>query len=158
MTTMQSMPAPRRAPPASFPRGALLGAGALVLLSLAAASAGRLTGAGAVHGDGHVTVERALRFADRADGAVVVTEPGRAAPVAVITGQSGFLRGTLRGLARVRHQDGAGPEQPFRLAAWSDGRLTLDDPLTGGHVELSAFGPDNAAVFARLLRPDGGTP
>ena len=40
---------------------------------------------------------------------------------------------------------------PFRLTRYADGRLALDDPSTGAHVELRAFGPTNEAAFARLL-------
>jgi hypothetical protein len=42
-------------------------------------------------------------------------------------------------------------ERDLRFADRADGRLTLDDPSTGRHVELVAFGPDNEAVFAWLL-------
>ena len=48
-----------------------------------------------------------------------------------VTGQSGFVRGTLRGLARERKRMGLGAEQPFVLMGRADGRLTLKDPATG---------------------------
>ncbi len=44
---------------------------------------------------------------------------------------------------------------PFRLSAWSDGRLTLEDPATGRAVDLEAFGPTNEATFVRLLPISG---
>ena len=96
-----------------------------------------------------VIAERMVRFEDRADGAVVALADG--APVKVFQGEQGFLRGTLRGLARIRHEDGKSPAAPFRLAAWADGRLTIDDTADGQRVDLEAFGPTNAAVFATLL-------
>ena len=99
---------------------------------------------------------RDLRFEDRADGAVLVFDGRSAAPFDVVTGQNGFLRGTLRGLARTRHSEGIDASTPFRLSAWSDNRLTLDDPATGRHIELEAFGPTNEAVFTRLLPGKGG--
>ena len=43
-------------------------------------------------------------------------------------------------------------DPPFRLARWSDGRLTLEDPTTGRRIELGAFGPTNAEVFAELMQ------
>jgi hypothetical protein len=46
-------------------------------------------------------------------------------------GTQGFLRGALRALVRERRQHGLGDEQPFRLLAHPDGRLTLEDPATG---------------------------
>ena len=118
---------------------------------------GRLAGPAPVE-QGIATMQRDLVFADRADGAIVITEPGRSEPVSVVTGQAGFMRGILRALARERRLDRLGHDVPFRLSAWRDGRLTLDDPADGGRIELEAFGPDNAAVFARLLSAKGNAP
>lgn len=98
--------------------------------------------------------ERQLLFADRADGAVVVTDARTGGQVAVVApGEGGFVRGALRGLARTRLTAGVGREQPFRLAGWADGRLTLEDPTTGAKMELAAFGQTNAEVFLRFLSP-----
>ena len=145
--------------PDSFPRLPLLGAGALIGFALLAASAGRLTGIGAMQPVSTAISERYLRFEDRADGAVLVydakanpTDQG-AQPIDIATGQNGFLRGTLRGFARTRRADGVSPAEPFLLTAWADGRLTLADPATGRHADLEAFGPANAPVFAQFLIP-----
>ncbi|GAC1340552.1 MAG: hypothetical protein NVSMB18_10850 [Acetobacteraceae bacterium] len=136
-----------------FPRLPLFGVFALLGLTVALAAAGSATGVGAPRQTGAVLVQRDLLFEDRGDGAVVALEAGDRHQVAVFEGENGFLRGTLRGFARIRHLEKLGPETPFQLARWSDGRLTLDDPATGRHVELLAFGVTNAGVFARLLAP-----
>jgi putative photosynthetic complex assembly protein len=60
------------------------------------------------------------------------------------------LRSTLRALARERHRENIGPQAPFVLVGRTDGRLTLLDPSTGQRIDLEAFGPSNAAVFASL--------
>ena len=74
-------------------------------------------------------------------------------------GSNNFLRATLRGLARERRAEGApGPETPFRLSAWPQGGLTLEDLATGRQVQLAAFGPANVQAFGRLLTAHGGTP
>lgn len=97
---------------------------------------------------------RDLRFTDLTDGAIAVVDAGSGRPVAEVAPASGhFLRATLRGLVRERRRQAYGPEQPFRLAEWPGGRLTLDDLATGRSVELAAFGSANAAAFARLLTP-----
>jgi putative photosynthetic complex assembly protein len=70
---------------------------------------------------------------------------------ALPAGGEGFLRGAMRGLARDRLRAGGTPDLPFRLRAWEDGRLTLEDSATGHVVELHAFGHGNAAAFLRLL-------
>ena len=54
-------------------------------------------------------------------------------------------------------QEGLGPEVPFRLIAWADGRFTLEDPATSRVLDLSAFGPMNTAVFGRLLAAQAST-
>jgi len=69
--------------------------------------------------------------------------------------EGGFVRGTLRALTRERRQEGQGREAPFRLAAWSNGQLTLDDLATGRRIDLTAFGATNAEVFSRLLTAQG---
>ncbi len=102
---------------------------------------------------------RLLRFEDRADGAVLVYDAAAhptdadASPLAVETGENGFLRGVLRGFARTRHLDQVAAAAPFELTAWADGRMTLVDPATGRHADLEAFGPANVPVFSRLLPP-----
>lgn len=143
--------------PSPFPRALRFGIFGAVGLSLVLAATGRITHIGAVQATGTLVVARDLDFADGVDGSVIVTDARDGSPVAVFTGESGFLRGTMRGMARTRKGEGIGPQDPFRLAAWSDGRLTLDDPATGRHVELQAFGSINTEVFTQLLTAHGGT-
>lgn len=143
--------------PPIFPRGPLLVGFGLVAVSLIGAVIGRGTDAGTIQPAGSAVTQRELRFEDRSDGAVIVYAGADSRPLDVLTGENGFLRGTLRGLARARRMEGASPAAPFRLTAWSSGGLTLDDPVTGRRIELEAFGPTNTAVFARLLTLQGGT-
>jgi putative photosynthetic complex assembly protein len=135
----------------------LFAAGLLVVATLAAVAALRYTGAPTVaEAPSPVLVARELRFQDRSDGAVVVIDVQHAERSRVLepgTGTDGFLRATLRTLARERKRQGIGAEPPFRLSALADGRLILEDPSTGRHVDLEAFGPTNAERFARLLGP-----
>ena len=80
-------------------------------------------------------------YANRDDRLVDVLAPGT----------NGFVRGVLRGLVRERRADRVGPQPPFRLTRWADGRLSLDDPSTGRHVDLEVFGPTNSGAFAQIL-------
>ena len=143
--------------PPPFPRALRFGIFAAVGLSLVLAATGRITHIGAVQATGTLVAARDLDFADGIDGSVIVTDARDGSPVQVFTGESGFLRGTMRGMARTRKSEGVGPQDPFRLSAWSDGRLTLDDPATARHIELQAFGSTNTGVFAQLLTAHGGT-
>lgn len=142
-----------------LPRPALIGAAALVGVAIAAALTARLGDIGATRLELTTPLEtRELRFADRADGAVVALDGQTGAVTDTFApGTNGFVRGALRGLARERKRQDIGAEPPFRLTRWADGRVTLDDPTTGRVVDLVAFGPTNAAVFTRLLTAHGET-
>jgi len=140
-------------PNLAFPRAALLAAAALLTLALVSAAATRIAGDYVMERPPGVAAANSdLRFADRNDGAVVVTRVPDGSTIAVLEpGTNGFVRGVLRGLARERRFRGVGAEEPFRLTRWADGRLSLKDPATGRNIELRAFGPTNEAAFARLL-------
>ncbi|MEM8856314.1 MAG: photosynthetic complex assembly protein PuhC [Pseudomonadota bacterium] len=136
-----------------IPKGALTLVFLLVGLSALAATVGVLTAAPKegipenIMADARSTV---LHFADRQDGAIVVTtDEGE---TVLEPGTSGFIRGVLRGLAYKRRGEGVGPEAPFVLAVDpTSGALTLNDPSTQSRVFLRAFGEDNAAAFAALI-------
>ncbi|MEO8524691.1 MAG: photosynthetic complex assembly protein PuhC [Caldimonas sp.] len=123
----------------------------LVLVTIAVVSAVRLSGAPISVPDAPAVATRELRFIDRPDGSIAIVDVRDSHVVDSVVGQSGFVRGTLRGLARERRRQGIGPEQPFTLVAHSDGRLTLMDKATGRRIDLESFGPTNAGQFARLL-------
>lgn len=100
--------------------------------------------------------ERLVRFEDAADGAVVIRDAQNNQLLARFpVAEGGFVRGSIRALARERRQEGQGREAPFRLAVWADGQLTLDDAATGRRIDLTAFGATNAGVFSRLLTARG---
>lgn len=137
----------------TLPRAPLMAAGALVLATIIGSGWVRLSGVDIRAPDAPAVMERALRFEDRADGSIAVIDARSGQAFDTISGQAGFVRGTLRGLARERKRQGFGPDQPFMLIGRADGRLTLQDPATGRVVDLESFGPVNAVVFARLLPP-----
>ena len=136
---------------APFPRGPLLGAAGMIAASLIAVAAVRLSGVDIRAPDASAVVTMELRFEDRPDGGIAVMRASDDRQVDMIVGQSGFVRGTLRGLARERKRQGVGDGPPFELIGRADGRLTLRDPSTGRIVDLESFGPTNAGEFARLL-------
>ncbi|MCW6507310.1 photosynthetic complex assembly protein PuhC [Lichenifustis flavocetrariae] len=134
-----------------FPRGALLGAAALVGITIVSAGTARLVGLKQPHPVAAVLAARDLRFEDKADGSIVVVDAGSGQTVDTLPpGSNGFIRASLRSLAKRRQFDG-NMSQVFHITAWSDGRLTLDDPSTGNPIELEAFGETNEAAFAKLL-------
>lgn len=151
--------APRHAESA-IPRPLLIAAAAMLAASVVGAGLGRHFGGDAdlriVAPEGTPAVSREMRFVDREDGGIdVVDAPTGRVFARFAPAEDGFARATLRGLVRDRKKLGLGPETPFRLTLWPDGRLVLDDPATGRHVDLRAFGPTNRDAFARLLPRSG---
>ena len=147
----------------TVPKGALIAAASLVIMSIAVTGIVRLTG---TPPDASPALLRAkekpmavssrdLRFTDRADGAVVIEDVGTGAKAGMVEAGSkrGFIRGVMRGLARERRMHGVGNQPPFRLTLWTDGELSLVDTATGRNLELGAFGGTNRAAFLALLPP-----
>lgn len=65
--------------------------------------------------------------------------------------KGGFVSGMWRVLQRERGKHRVSLDAPVRLVAWQDGRISLIDDSTSWRAELTGFGADNLAVFARLL-------
>lgn len=144
------------APQASAPASALPAAvkllGSLLLLVLLLVGWARWQGVTVQQPDAQTLWQRELLFRDGPAGEVVALDAGTGAQIASFQGEQGFLRSTLRALVRERKREGIGPQAPLMLIARSDGRLTLLDPSTKQRIDLEAFGPTNAAVFASLLQ------
>jgi len=138
----------------AFPLGPLLGVAALLTVTIGIA----LIGGTRPIDTASALQQRQLVFEDRADGAVTVRDAANAAAFAVLDpGTNGFIRAALRGMARERMREAHGPEIPFRLVAWDDGRLTLDDPATGRRIDIKAFGHTQAEAFVRFLTDGSAT-
>lgn len=141
--------------PDHFPRIALWGAAGVIALSIALAAAGqrqaRLPPASTDAFDLTKPTAVTLLFDDLANGGVAVLDGETGASITTLApGSNGFVRGVMRGLARERRLHGLDRTKPFSLARWPDGRLTLDDPATGRHIELAPFGATNQAAFGEL--------
>ncbi|XUU61815.1 photosynthetic complex assembly protein PuhC [Erythrobacter sp. HA6-11] len=146
----------------TVPRAALISACCLVFLSLVLTSAVSL---GFLEREAIPQLEREkaqvqaiasrdIRFDDREDGAVIISDVSDGSSIAVIGAETeggGFIRGVMRGLARERRMQGIGSGPHFVLTAWADGSLSLTDTATGRMIELGAFGSDNRVTFAKLL-------
>ena len=145
----------------SVPRGALIGAAVILIFSMGVTGAVSL---GLIPKSADPTLTRAaqniapaqsreLRFADRTDGAVVVSDANTGETVKVIEfGQGGFARATLRRMAKARAAAGIGAIPPFKLTRWENGALSLSDPETGRDAEIHGFGADHSKVFAEMLK------
>jgi putative photosynthetic complex assembly protein len=146
---------------APFPKGALIGAGAVVGITLLMTGAVSLGVIAKPQNDQQVRISQGLKpvtirkftFADQPGGALVIGDAvtGQVATTILPGENSGFIRGVLRGMMRERKMSGIGIEAPFTLTLWEDQRLSLEDPSTKRVIELGSFGPDNRKAFMKLI-------
>jgi putative photosynthetic complex assembly protein len=137
-----------------FPLLPLLGAGSLVIVSLVSVAWLQWFGKPALPSapPPMIVAERNLVFEDTTAGAVLVRDADSGALIAEFpAGEQGFIRSTLRGLARTRRSHGAGADVPFRLERRANGQLLLIDPVTDQAIDLWAFGHANAEVFFEFM-------
>ena len=143
------------------PKGALFGAGALLLVTLALAAHARVTNASdaaRTEAQAPAVVQHAeLRFEDRPDGSVAVLDASTGREVHVVPpAEGGFVRGVMRGMFRTRKLESIPADGLFRLTLYADEAFVLEDPQSGRRVDLRSFGPTNEAAFSRMLPPPGG--
>ncbi len=96
-----------------------------------------------------VTLKK-LHFYDHPDGSIRITEVDGSL-ITFIKGEA-FVRILLRNLVRDRISIGVGPEEPFELIARKGGLLSLRDPISNMHVDVTAFGQSNSKVFMQLIK------
>lgn len=126
--------------------------GSLVALAIAAAAFGPKATLPQAWQEGTPAETMAVNFLDEPDGAVIVIDGETGATIARLgVGEGGFVRSTMRGLARERTRRDIGREPAFRLQRQTSGALVLNDPQTGKTIRLDAFGQANAAAFAAFL-------
>ena len=140
-------------------RTGLLALGGLVMFTLVAVTASRLTGLGEVRMTLPAAVEsRDLQFADGQGGTVLVYDAtDRQLIDTIAPGTNGFVRVVLRGLAREHKLGDIGAEPPFRLTRHTNGQMTLTDTSSSKQIDLAAFGAVNAQAFTRLMARKGAT-
>jgi putative photosynthetic complex assembly protein len=142
------------AAPITVPKPALYMAAAMIVFVIGLAASARIFGFGSEHDrGGTVLVERDLQFADAPDGGIIVTDATtKQASARIDPGTNGFVRGSLRALARGRTAAGIAHDVPFKLVRYTDGRLVLIDPSTKQSVTISSFGHTQVESFERLLK------
>ncbi len=133
----------------NLPIGWLIG---LMAVTLAAVGMARWQGWQVRVQDAPTVWEMSLKFEDMPDGSVRVSDATDGRPLAVFAGEQGFLRGSLRAMARQRRVAQTERGAPLLLLAMADSRLALIDPTQGERIDLDSFGPSNKAVFAGLRR------
>lgn len=145
-------PEPRRFRP--YPTIPLAAMVSLVVIALVGATFSALNDSPG-SGSEATTAKIALFFEDQDDGAVLVRDAASGLVIdRMEPGTNGFARATLRGLVRARRAVGETDAEPFAVARTETGRILLIDPVSDREIDLRAFGPTNAEVFARYLDTD----
>ncbi len=144
------------AQPPIIPRGMIIAAGVMMVLTIVVAAVSHRAGIyHVITPPTTVVASRDLLFADQRDGGVLVTDAKTGQRVTLVEPTTGgFLRGIMRGLVREHRLNEQAAGTAFRLTHWADGRLSIADPTTGESFDLEAFGPTNEAAFAKLLEDD----
>lgn len=146
-----------------FPRGALLGAAALIFATVAGVGyiqIGKANGTIVIAkpAQAEVIAQRDLKVTDAGDGlnafggGVVVYDATSGAEIAKLEATDGFVRVVLNALAFERTRKEAG-EAVYRLVLRADRAMSLEDIGTGVSINLGAFGPENKSRFMRFLPP-----
>jgi putative photosynthetic complex assembly protein len=159
-TIRQTVPRTRQqARRPSFPRLPLYSAFALILFAIGAIIFGERTGIGTVMTETGTPVDIIdLTLSQEAGDRVLVKDAVSGKVIADFgPGEGGFIRGSMRALARMRMTAEAETNAPYRLIKWTSGALSLSDTATGQRIYLNAFGPDQVAAFEKLLDPYGRT-
>ena len=96
-----------------------------------------------------IVISKKLHFYDQPDGSIRITDEDGGV-LTFLEGEA-FVRVLLRNLVRERISIGVGPEEPFELIARKGGLLSLRDPVSDLHVDVTAFGPSNSKIFIELI-------
>jgi putative photosynthetic complex assembly protein len=138
-----------------IPRVLLFAGAAVIILTLLATTAARLSEIGTVRVTAVTgVVSKDLSLEKLADGTVLLREVARPEIAHVVppTGNDGFVRVALQSLMRDRDIAGiTASSTPFRLMRQDGGRLWLEDLATNRRLTLDAFGTGNAKVFEKFL-------
>ncbi len=136
-----------------FPRPALYAAAVAVFGSLFLVGLARLTGyMENVDPGGHVVAQRDIDFKTDKPGTIDVADRETGETLASFpTETNRFVRVVMTSLEYERAGKAPGGTAPYRIVRWDDGRISVDDPLSGKSIQLAAFGRNQVATFERLL-------
>jgi putative photosynthetic complex assembly protein len=147
-----------------FPTGALIGAGFLILTTVAGVGTIQLrkhfSHIPLIASDIQVTQPvqtRTLRFEDQKDGVAVygghvrVFDAATGAELPPLREREGFVRAVLNSLTYERTKNSVEAQPVFELTRWSDGKITMADKATGAMINLGDFGHGNKSAFLRFL-------
>jgi putative photosynthetic complex assembly protein len=98
-----------------------------------------------------IAKERAIFISGELSGAARVLDGNGTVIADLDETEGGFVAGMYRVLKRTRTQAGLSPDLPVRLVRFENGQLSLRDDYTGWRAELTGFGAQNHATFAKLL-------
>lgn len=157
MPQSQGGPAGKQRPGSRFPRLPLaLGLG-LIGFTFCAIIFGMTTGMGVMREvSGQPLAIRDITIAGTHDTEITIYDARSGDVITSLSPtEGGFVRGSLRGLTRIRQVAGTPLDQPYRIIKWESGAVSLSDTATGERIYLNAFGPDHAAAYEQLLASRG---
>lgn len=146
-----------------IPRGAVIGAGALIAATMALVGMAQLAKLAsppapkAAPAAEDIAEVRALRFDEKNGEAVSAFDAATGEKIVDLAQTDGFVRVVLSSLAFDRNRMGKRDQPTFNLTQWTDGRISIEDTTTGISINLGAFGEGNKSVFRKFLKGEAKT-
>lgn len=136
-----------------FPRPALYAAAVAVFGSLFLVGLARLTGyMENVDPGGHVVAEREIAFKSDTAGLIDIADGTTGETLARFPVETNrFVRVVMTSLEFERAGTAPGTQAPYKLVRWDDGRISVDDPVSGKSIQMAAFGRNQVLTFEKLL-------
>lgn len=99
-----------------------------------------------------IVAEREVILTGERSGLYTVTDAATGAQIALSSDErAGFIGVMGRMIDRARQLDDISTNDPVRIVRREDGHIAIIDDKTGMAVEVTGYGPDNAAAFARIV-------
>ncbi|MEL6196749.1 MAG: photosynthetic complex assembly protein PuhC [Pseudomonadota bacterium] len=70
---------------------------------------------------------------------------------ALIDADGGFIHNVVRVLNKERRRYGVGPDEPYAITGYINGRVSITDLSTGRVIDINAFGSNQVDSFRNLL-------
>ena len=99
-----------------------------------------------------IVAEREVILTGERSGLYTVTDAATGAQIALSSDdKAGFIGVMGRMIDRARQLDDITGNDPVRVVRREDGHIAIIDDKTGMAVEVTGYGADNAAAFARIV-------
>lgn len=99
-----------------------------------------------------VLSSRQVAFEPQPEGVLIVRDADTGAEIAaLVEADGGFVHNVVRVLTKERRRHAVAADMPYRISAYTNGRVSILDLSTGRVIDINAFGATQVESFAALL-------